>query len=65
VVHVPGHLDVWTGPLSEDAAVVVLVNYEEGIQTISFADTAVDYYGEHIQVEDLWSGHVYNMIDGL
>jgi hypothetical protein len=65
VVHIPGKLDVWTGPLSDGDAVVVLVNYEEGVQTMSFAATAVDYYGEHIQVEDLWTGQVTKMVDGL
>ncbi|GAB5587329.1 hypothetical protein Unana1_02229 [Umbelopsis nana] len=65
IVHIPGKLDVWTGPLSDGDAVVVLVNYEEGVQTMSFAATAVDYYGEHIQVEDLWTGQVTKMVDGL
>ncbi|KAG2188296.1 hypothetical protein INT44_001049 [Umbelopsis vinacea] len=65
VVHVAGNLDIWTGPLSGGSVVVVLVNYGENERQIPFTDAIVDYYGENIQVEDLWTGKIFQMKEGM
>ncbi|KAJ2962025.1 hypothetical protein NQZ79_g2826 [Umbelopsis isabellina] len=63
VVHLPGELDIWAGPLSGGSMVVVLVNYRDSRQTISFAPTVLDYFGDHILIEDLWTGKTYEVVD--
>ncbi|KAI8583186.1 hypothetical protein K450DRAFT_224624 [Umbelopsis ramanniana AG] len=65
VVHVAGNLDIWTGPLSGGSVVVVIVNYGESERQIPFTDAIVDYYGEKIQVEDLWTGKTSQMKEGM
>jgi hypothetical protein len=64
VLHLPGDLDIWAGPLSGGSLVVVLVNYRDRRQTLSFAPTVLDYFGEHIQIEDLWTGKTYPVVNG-
>ncbi|KAG2186131.1 hypothetical protein INT43_002569, partial [Umbelopsis isabellina] len=63
VVHLPGELDIWAGPLSGGSMVVVLVNYRDSRQTLSFAPTVLDYFGDYIQIEDLWTGKTYEVVD--
>lgn len=43
--------------------VVVLVNYRDSRQTLSFAPTVLDYFGDYIQIEDLWTGKTFEVVD--
>jgi hypothetical protein len=41
------------------------VNYGDSERRIPFTDAIVDYYGEKIQVEDLWTGKTSQMKEGM
>ncbi|KAI9323712.1 glycoside hydrolase superfamily [Dichotomocladium elegans] len=59
IVHIPNDHDVWAGPLSNNSFVIVLVNFSEHPQPITFNVTRMcGYQGAHVQATEIWSNRV-------